>query len=299
MASRTISTLPFLLVSIQILTKNRSLELLMAPVKALLTVTMVPSEPLIDREMTEHVLELIRPSVPFLKAFFQIQSPVIAFLTAFSSFRMQSNGRFFSWTLIPELFWSIHLTMVGLHCAWSLGASILTLIVIGKIAELSISKLNSKIDARNRSPIEEVVLSKDDLWAHVTDHVHLVTRIRKWDQSLKPILGVTMVFYYANCTFLTYVSISPVASNLFSISCVSFLPFMFVMFVLNILIPATIRERVQEHSAKLHQISFNCELNHEETLKLNYVLNGTRFNSTLDPIAFLPPHHYSLFLWVC
>lgn len=245
-----------------------------------------------DQVICEQVRKEIRPLIFIIRVICNVYVPICALFMAIGCFYVQDTDYVTTWKLFPIIFWSIIFSIMFFQAFYCQGAAVLTLVINSRLLILAIRNIPKAFQIMDSSA------AREKLWKHVSELLDLITKVRKYNQTMKSVIGCIMFFYYLDSTIIAYVMVSPTTPIEMVLPCGTAGPIYFSVLCLFIIISARVHENIQESMLNLIAISPNIDLNIEERIKINSIFEGMKHQTAFDGSDFVPQLHSSLVIWV-
>lgn len=151
-------------------------------------------------------------------------------------------------------------------------------------------------------PLKETQLSlsncADAFMEPVKEQLITIQLIRKYNLSLKSMLGVLLAYYFMDCTFILFMLMTLDEMNLAMGTLLFFYPVQFSVFVILILVPSHATVIFLKGLSDLFRESDNIRCSLKARFKFTYMLKGMRHLDSFDCFDFIPNIQHMFIVWV-
>ena len=301
----TIATPPFAYFSYQILKGNHSIISFFETIKVIFSRQNEDQGEghgiKFDQGIIEQVRSEIRPLVLLLRIMIKYEAPILCFIMVTGCFYVQSSEFFSSPTKIFAVtFCTLIFYFVGIQFLYCQTESIFVIVVKARVLILSMRELKHSLISRyqNRSAIEDILISEQDLWSEIGKVLKLQSFIRECNRIFSPVTGIMVAYYYINVTLITYMTISDVIPLPMFVGCCGVVPIFASLLVSSIFFVSWIHTEFISTLEVLKRIKTQTELSYEATFKVDMILRAMENKTTFDPNQFFPKLRNSLIVWV-
>lgn len=301
-----VSASPFLIMSIKLIQKDKCLDNLVKILK-LITGQSNELEHGISQEMVDKLRKEIKPFIFFIRVSMTISFPPILFCLAYGCYLNQSMEYFTTTKAIPAILWSIFFILIGSQMFWCQFAAVVSVAVICRLitlredemAKISLKNACSASTSSSQTGVQLILTNcADAFMQQVKEQLITIQLIRKYNQSLKSILGVLLTYYFMDCTFILFILMTLDEMNLAMGTLLFFYPIQFSVFVIFILVPSHVTVMFRKGLSDLFRESDNIRCSLKVRFKFTYMLKGMRHLDSFDCFDFIPNIQHMFIVWV-
>lgn len=248
----SVSNFIHLLTSIKVIKRDNNLEHLLTPIQEIVQRSRNPAP---DGTANDSLGEKLRRVILLARIVLTLD-PLISVILALSSFALQSNDYFFTWKLLPAIFWSFLFSQIIIQAFWTQVASMMTIIIIS-------NRIKVLIDQEPNGNIEIVPRPGPSLqWKREENHLKIemmknrienLTMIRKYNQVIKYFLGFSMMALFIVITTMTFTAICLDVPIFFQLVVLFFTPFFALLYAICVIPPSSVRLKIRRSIKQLIQ----------------------------------------------
>lgn len=289
---------PFLFTSYLVLNKDKNLHLLIQLMK---TIANTDNDRIHENGFTQKFVKeiqtKIRPMIAIIRIWIQHFLPTVAFGMVITNFFVRSKSWLVSpFELVLMILWAKHFSIVGGQLTRIVSTSILTLIVISQYLFLELDCHGNNCIPREPSTSRQRMAT--DIKEHIRHQVNAISKIRKYNQVMKYIVGCTMTSIFLLTTCQQYLIQSPYGPVISKIVCGVNIPLYVGVFNLHIFLSGLVNKRLAASTRKLVLQSKRVKFDFRSRFKFMYILKGMEHSTCFGFFDFIPQLYYPFIIWV-
>lgn len=273
----TCMSLPFLIISIKILKKDRHLIMLMEPLKIITGY----SNSELKQKTIDQIRKDLRPAIFLVRLHAKSLSQVTGAMGALSTFYAISPDYVTTWKLLPVIFWTIIFSLVYRQMFRCLMACFVTLIAIKKLVIAS-------MEEEKTTTLEESIVHQ----------MGILKQIRYYSKTLNPVCGLLMATLFVDAIILIYINISPESHIALSLACGTVFPVYLALYTQYVSIFAQISTAVKKKVNYLFKLSDQTPISAKSRYRTSYILRGMEHRNSFSFFDIIPDVSNALTLWV-
>lgn len=248
-------------------------------------------------KVVKEIHNKIRPMITIFRIWVQNFLRTVAFQMVITNFFVQSKYWLVPlFELVLMILWAKHFSIVGGQLTRIISTSILTLIVISQYLFLELDYHgNNYITEKPSTSRQRVAI---DVVEYIGHQVNAISKIRKYNQVMKYIIGCAMMSIFLLPTSEQYLVQSPYGPLISKIVCSVNIPLYLGVFNLHIFLSGLMNKRFVASTWKLVlQIKFS-KASFRTRFKFTYILKGMKYFTCFGFCDFIPQLNYPLIIWV-
>lgn len=239
----------------------------------------------------------IRPLMTIIRIWVQHFLPTVAFGMVITNFFVQSKYWLVSpFELVLMTLWAKHFSIVGGQLTRVVSTSILTLIVISQYLFLELDCHGNNCITRKPSTSRQRMITH--LIEHIRHQVNAISKIRKYNQVMKYIVGCAMTSIFLLTTCEQYLIQSPYGPLISKIVWGVNIPLYLGIFYLHIFLFGLVNKHFAASIRKLVLKSKYSKADFRTRYKFTYILKRMEHSTCFGFFDYIPQLYYPLIIWV-